>query len=626
VDATELVQLMTAADAESEVAIFDDVVDGTFDLSSRTVRRPVRLERVRFNGLVDLRYARFDRSVQLTDCEFSEGIDLDSAVFQTDLLLNQSLFDMRANLRDVTVLGTVSARGLRVPHWPEPLRLHRGRFSSSVVLGGTIERSVDLAGARFEGNLELLTATISGSLTLGGSSVDGSIHLRDVTVSGQSVFTGLRVGRQFGSRDVAFERDANFDYAVFGGKAAYERATFKSSSSWRFARFGLDARFDRTDFSERAEFTGASFGTDSSFRAVAFSKGAVFDGVSFESVSFGADIVDGVTVPGAEALDALSFDNARFRGRASFGGRGGPAPPPLISVTPRGERLGAAWGLRAAADVRFRDAVFDAGASFDGMRCDELDLTRARFADRLDLSNAHIDSKLILESTTAAQVRFAWPTALGTSDRRPTPSVELAAARFGRFDTSPTGGEVLGLLERFEGYDPTTLYSLESAVRASGDDLAADEVYLERRRREKAHARRDGDWSRWFGVSVYGWLARFGIRPYRLLVVSALLVVWLTLLFAEPSAMSRSAAGQTTMFSDLSWDAALGEAVDVFLPVDLPVGEAWEPTSIKVSTPVIGLDVSPALAASLVAIAGWIVVPIGIAAVTGLLRRANRLR
>ena len=52
VDATELVQLMTAADAESEVAIFDDVVDGTFDLSSRTVRRPVRLERVRFNGLV----------------------------------------------------------------------------------------------------------------------------------------------------------------------------------------------------------------------------------------------------------------------------------------------------------------------------------------------------------------------------------------------------------------------------------------------------------------------------------------------------------------------------------------------------------------------------------------------
>jgi hypothetical protein len=59
-------------------------------------------------------------------------------------------------------------------------------------------------------------------------------------------------------------------------------------------------------------------------------------------------------------------------------------------------------------------------------------------------------------------------------------------------------------------------------------------------------------------------------------------------------------------------------SVHQFLPVDIPSGTDWKPTGKRV------MYVIPVhLFASILKIAGWIFVPLGVAAVTGLLRRAK---
>ena len=64
-------------------------------------------------------------------------------------------------------------------------------------------------------------------------------------------------------------------------------------------------------------------------------------------------------------------------------------------------------------------------------------------------------------------------------------------------------------------------------------------------------------------------------------------------------------------------------SVTYFLPVDVPVGACWEPTRDP-AVHIGGTQISFLLWATLLRLAGWIVIPLGVAALGGMLRRDPR--
>jgi hypothetical protein len=67
---------------------------------------------------------------------------------------------------------------------------------------------------------------------------------------------------------------------------------------------------------------------------------------------------------------------------------------------------------------------------------------------------------------------------------------------------------------------------------------------------------------------------------------------------------------------DLSWGDAILFSLKSFLPVKIPAGEGWAAASATIVLGVSSITIATALT-----ITGWILVPVGIAAITGFLKR-----
>jgi hypothetical protein len=175
-------------------------------------------------------------------------------------------------------------------------------------------------------------------------------------------------------------------------------------------------------------------------------------------------------------------------------------------------------------------------------------------------------------------------------------------------------------LKRHKLYDPQPYIQLEKALRAKADTHGADEVYYQRRVQEdqkKSGLYRVGD-------SILRLLVGYGVGYKKLFGWIAAFVVAGMLIFQFPGAVRPAAdldlakplpepivAACNDQGRDCDVDLleAAGVSLNTFLPIQLPIGETWEP--------------SYAVLASLIKLAGWLIVPLGVAALTGLLQRSS---
>jgi hypothetical protein len=196
------------------------------------------------------------------------------------------------------------------------------------------------------------------------------------------------------------------------------------------------------------------------------------------------------------------------------------------------------------------------------------------------------------------------------------------------------------LFDRLYPYDRQSYSHLETVLRMAGHDNQADEVYLARRRIEAQHS-----WNRVLRKNEYGeltlrqslveipralgeWFQRvlfnYGIRPYRLFLFSIFVLLIGVFVFSQPGAVlkkeSRSQASQEENIR-LTRSEALNVSLHQFIPIiEIPPGNQWVPSD-KPAPILSSLNISFAGYATLHRIAGAILVPLGIAALTGLLRR-----
>jgi len=144
-----------------------------------------------------------------------------------------------------------------------------------------------------------------------------------------------------------------------------------------------------------------------------------------------------------------------------------------------------------------------------------------------------------------------------------------------------------------------------------------------------------------FHNSKFDWLAdcfslvttRYGVAPGRLVEFSVLLLFLGMLIFSRPGAVSsngvkgdENGVNTRSHATKLSHWNALAVSMHQFLPLDVPLGSQWTPGTEPIE---LGFrlrsweqrlfKITPSTCASLLRICGWILVPLIVAVVTGLL-------
>jgi hypothetical protein len=209
--------------------------------------------------------------------------------------------------------------------------------------------------------------------------------------------------------------------------------------------------------------------------------------------------------------------------------------------------------------------------------------------------------------------------------------IDLSGLTYARIDC-----EWRTLFAKVQPFDRQPYDELEKYLRTTGDDSEAGRVYLARRRRESAILRRklrrmsDETVGHWLLVACARLLPsvaldafqrhilRYGVRPLRLLGAGIFVVALGWFLFAQPGAVMQANTSARTMPVVLDRWQALRYSLDLFVPaLSLPVSDDVVPSQELLPGGVLGLRYEGYAAWH--TIAGWLLLPLGLAALTGML-------
>jgi hypothetical protein len=303
-----------------------------------------------------------------------------------------------------------------------------------------------------------------------------------------------------------------------------------------------------------------------------------------------------------------------------------------------------------AGGARFDNAHFNGDASFENTVFDGI----ARF------DKAHFDQTAHFETCVFKKGAFFNETSFGTVDFAQTGAVMLKDA--GANDSAQTKkdraqDQFQGRLDlrgstyrriqlhwqsalrmpdgtsRLIGNDQQPYSQLETFLKDTGDDDGRDGVFLEWhrvKRQEMFHSSKLD----WLFDCISWFLTNYGVAPARLLDLSAILLILGMLIFSLPGAVTggegkRQPAEPSAIGRDIRlnhWDA-FALSLHEFLPLDVPFGSRWTPgnepvrLNLRLRNRVLNVvTMRPSTCATLLKISGYILVPLQILIVNGLIR------
>jgi uncharacterized protein YjbI with pentapeptide repeats len=572
-------QSVSATVCEGEVDFGDARIGGTAD----------------FGGSVFRKRATFERAKVGSGMSFNGGHRNDSPA---------AIFEGEAIFRRAQISGQTNFRGVRFKEY--------ANFGSAEFAGGaifssepegrrdaaTFERGATFASARFGGQADFRGTVFRQNVSFNLVTIDGGAFFRNepqqqldgATFGGEADFVGVRIEGDADFRGAVFKDAVTFTGATINGRTMFDgnpaqsspAATFEGNVEFVGAQLVGDAQFTGVLFKREGRFSGAILSNGASFADAVFEGNTNFSAACFRrKAEFkNAKFLSGVTFNVANFEGEAFFDDAVFKGAVETDFR----------------------GARFRGVVDFQTAVFEGDCDFYSVQCDSL----ARFE----------------------QVTFQ-------------KSAGFRGASFKTLDFSEDGEQFYGdvdlrgctyehiqvgwelLMKRLEPYDRQPYTQLEKVLRAMGQGHAADNVYLMRQHRERGLILMRGELGTWAFSMLYWALGNYGVRPLRLIAFAAALLWAGTTIFQSPGAVSakdRFGAVSSKPIQLTRWDA-FGVSLHQFLPVDVPIGAAWVPSEKEITIKTPPLDLRPTTFATFfLRLAGWVLVPLGVAAVTGLLR------
>jgi hypothetical protein len=605
----------------SSKAIFTNAqIGGQASFDNARFKKDAIFFGLRVLGIALFRKATFEAQTKFQGTHFSESASFQRSRFKQNAAFarmrvdgnaffsseeapedSAAIFEAESDFTDASIGGNVEFQAVKFGGLPnfDSVRVEKSGFFQEALF----ENGADFTGLRIGQDAvfdraEFRTATIAHASSAESSAVAGgetqSSSTGVVTFQGASIISDAHFG------GVLFIADTSFEDAIFHGGGYFDSAIFRRGSlpSFSGAHFRHGAFFRNATFQDVANFRVTRFELEARFQGAKFHKRAIFDGAVFEGIAeFRSGEHQGKALQGAVFSD-LSFEHARFEQDARFDG--------TVFRKPAG----------------FRETSFKAlYLSPDGCTG-----KKAQFRQSIDLRGCQYD-----------RIQADWEALLQIQDKKP----KWLPAIWKWSILLPHG------LPRQQPYDRQPYIQLEKVLRSSGRTEEADHVYLEQRQVERRQRWQRRQYGRWFTDLVFGCVARYGVRPFRLAVFSILLVVIGARFFSKPGTLLPSKDNEISRIDyrdGLPISGAFAVSLHQFLPVDVPMGAEWVPAALPVSVDfrmpgmierglrhlrlgwlarTLQYSLTPTTVASVVLrLPGWILVPLGVASLAGVLRRS----
>ena len=559
---------------------------------------------------------------------FGGKADFSGADIKGSAQFDSAWFKSDANFESVKIGGKARFRTATGRKYASPIRFDgMTRFVHVHILG-----SAEFHGAQFRKEVNFGRAQIDGSAFFdpsasfyGPTSVSfaGGVRFVDAYVKGTASFLGAQ-----------FLEGAIFDRLTIGGDAFF--STDANRNSPKVINFNGPTRFVQMHIQGTANFNGAQFKHGVNFNGIQIDSSAIFSPATYDRNIIQTYFAGGVR-----------FQNARIRGLTDFGGANFREGVIFEGVKIDSTALFRTYPVKGKPGIpivfhgqaSFLDAHIQGSAEFNGAQFNSgANFSRANIEGNVFFNKAGVPAKFSGRSSFVGahfsnQVEFKDAVFQGQMD--------LRGFTYERIKVDYN--QLLDSLAALEPYDRQPYVQLEKVYRAVGQDRLADDVYLARRHRERkkysarVHERKGvkkisswealQDLGRVLGDSVQWGLWNYGVRPYMLLFASVAVILIGSYIFTFRGAViHKDPKLRTTQEEQLSQPlaSAFNVSLHQFIPIiEIPPGDEWKPSDKP--APMLGsINISFAGYATLHRLLGAILVPLGVAGLSGLLIRREK--
>jgi hypothetical protein len=596
--------IMEAACNAGRVEIMNAIITGILDFRNTTIPAEICLVLCQFTAGVDFSYSTLERNLTLSCCEFAGRASFQSTTCRYDLRLNGSRFNCdNIGFRNIHVGGNCSAK--------------RATFGGRVIFDDAeFGPDVDFSFANFKRNVSFNSVRIKGCGHFSGSVFENEAEFSRMETTGDVDFRSCRFQHDNSSTNfdvIKVDGDMSFDSAVFAGDASFDGTRVHGAASFANAEFLKSADFNDVKVDGDLGFEDAKIGGEAKFVGLVIGGGAIFQkarfqsslkthfdltrfegGLFFQGVQFSGD----VSFRGVESDSVARFSGATFGGLASF---------EASKFTGLAEFRSGEWS-----DVQYSGTTFN-----------QLSLKHTRFEHDARFDDAIFRGKADFRDTLFRIVYFSesGSVVVGT-EMKPQFQGEIDLRGCNYKTVIANWKSLLPLSQESVGYNRQPYTQLEKFYSESGETELANKVYLQGRKAERLWKWKKKRYFSWFVDLMYFSVLRYGVRPFQLLIFATLLLLVGTYFFTRPHVVSvkdtrKLSEGKKTEDPPtvLSMAEAFQLSLHQFIPVEIPMGEHWIPADIG------EFRIKPTTFATLfLRLPGWILVPLGIASFTRLLR------
>jgi cytoskeletal protein CcmA (bactofilin family) len=618
-------ELVAAIRSRQPVRLDGAVVEGDVDLDAVDYPHKLVIVNTVFLGHVHVTEGRFAHTVDLSGCEFRQNLNFFGTRVDGQLKLQRARIflgekPVRHNFDQIEVVGRLNGTQLE-SHVPLSFRQAR--------LG-----EIGFDGLRVDGDLDLQIAKVAGDLFCQGTAehpaeIRGEAKLTGIQVGGHVDIRGVRV---LGGLDLA---NAEIREDLRCSTAGGHRTELSGLVSLAGARIGGVAHFGGARI-------GPAVPSDEAGREHVF----VFHGAEIRrglrvcpDGDFRPEILGGVFGASAKVSHVLVFDRARVEGDLDF------------------ERVTVNGRMLFAFDDEFYACRPDApagrvpgrlevtgGLNLSGAQVQEL-VIDGRLFDPPDAPDPQESPRTPRSSGSRHRREFFRRLLTGQSETGDEKSrLKLDRARLSRLEIRERIPEGIGadgmtfddlklpcvtgeceysqFLRRTRPFKRSTYLAVESWLHNKGLDEASARVYIEMSDRDLNTGRtpRLLRWLKWLFLGV---AIGYGARPRRLIglfVVAFALSCWI---FSHPDALV--SYSEVRAHRPDPWPAeaqsawvTLGAALRCHFPMLLFVGE---PNYVPSPATIPGLALTYNGYALLISAISWVMVPLFLAGLTGIVRK-----
>jgi uncharacterized protein YjbI with pentapeptide repeats len=571
------------------VWIVGAIIDERIELRNAKITCELGLSHCQFMNYVSFVRASFAGDVSFADSTFKAEADFSGMKVGGDALFSNAVFEGPVDFDGADIAGPFTANGAQFKDKQKGVNFAGMKFRQIVMFGRAV----------FEGPVNFVWADIAGQFLATNAQFKDKekdadfsfMKVREIVEFSRAVFEGpvkfvwADIAGQFLATNAQFkdkEKDADFRDMKVGGGAFFIKAVFEGPVNFDGAEIAGQFFVNEAQFKDKKK--GVTFYT-MKVGPIAFLAKAEFEGpVNFVAADIAGQFLANeaqfkdkdqeVTFAGMKVRQIVVFSKAVFEGPAKFVG------------------ADLASGFQAN-EAQFKDK--EKGVDFRGMKVGgSASLSDTVFEGPVDFSYAE----------------FAWLDL-------PSPFWPKVAAQFQMQGMSykyiRAGGgnerkshEALLRLADQSTYTADVYSNLEAFFLRQGYRADADEAFVAGKRRERIESFHSRDWFGWLRSWMLYLLVGYGRRPWQAGIACAAVIALGYVLFS-PNKMEQQKPEDARRVYSRFW-----YSLNLFLPVvDLQAGKVWKP---KADQTFLRNYMRVHI------LLGWILVPLVLAAITGLIK------